>query len=515
MAGLGFLQTTGIASQASDQFDTARQQRRIASQHEQMNQSQLDDNALYREIVKMAYEHESAKEAAAAAAAKTKAKGPIAPTAPVAPGSVPAAVPAIPLLSAGFDGEDGPNEEGDFANGGALKFNGIYDDAKSGKRMPTHFHEAFEDWEKPGYKHGGSLQQTVHELIHHVNSYADGGPLSDPSIPDTGEEDKKKLADELLSVGVASPEDVNATVPGLKVTPGPNSIPGRLQNIVSGTNLFSQGGNTQQISAKDSGGFEVSGSAPIGGGAGASGQGGQAGDADDAGAPPGGLATAIGLTGLTPAGLVAGMVAAANAATANAANTAAAEAAAAAAADADSAEGAGGNAGTGVDSGEGNAEGGNAAASAAAAAAAAAAASEGNGPGDDGGSGSGAASSGAAAGADGGAAAGGDGGSAGGDGFKSGGVLWNHVKAVMSKKSKPRAVKFKNGGKTRSGPGGQVRGRGTGTSDSVPASLSGPSGSKRGINLSNGEYVLSADTVSAVGKPQLDKLQARYHKQMR
>lgn len=107
--------------------------------------------------------------------------------------------------------------------------------------------------------------------------------------------------------------------------------------------------------------------------------------------------------------------------------------------------------------------------------------------------------------------------------MKDGGVLWNHFKSKMApaltKKARPAAVKFKkNGGALKAGkggPGGKVRGPGTGTSDSVPASLKTPGGSTQGINLSNGEYVLSADTVRAIGKDKLDALQARYHKQVR
>ena len=59
---------------------------------------------------------------------------------------------------------------------------------------------------------------------------------------------------------------------------------------------------------------------------------------------------------------------------------------------------------------------------------------------------------------------------------------------------------YKNGGCVkRMEKGGDVDGPGTGTSDSVPAMLS------------DGEYVLPADTVDAVGKATLDKLKAATH----
>jgi hypothetical protein len=47
--------------------------------------------------------------------------------------------------------------------------------------------------------------------------------------------------------------------------------------------------------------------------------------------------------------------------------------------------------------------------------------------------------------------------------------------------------------------GGHVKGKGTGTSDSIPA------------RLSKGEYVLPADTVKAVGVKKLDQLRAETH----
>jgi hypothetical protein len=59
---------------------------------------------------------------------------------------------------------------------------------------------------------------------------------------------------------------------------------------------------------------------------------------------------------------------------------------------------------------------------------------------------------------------------------------------------------YKNGGCVKKMmAGGDVDGPGTGTSDSVPAMLS------------DGEYVLPADTVDAVGKATLDKLKAATH----
>lgn len=58
---------------------------------------------------------------------------------------------------------------------------------------------------------------------------------------------------------------------------------------------------------------------------------------------------------------------------------------------------------------------------------------------------------------------------------------------------------FKNGGV----PGGRISGPGTGTSDSIKMPLA---------NVSNGEYIVSADVVNAVGPQFFDMLQAAFHK---
>lgn len=57
--------------------------------------------------------------------------------------------------------------------------------------------------------------------------------------------------------------------------------------------------------------------------------------------------------------------------------------------------------------------------------------------------------------------------------------------------------------------GGKINGPGTGTSDSVPA-VNTSSGQP--IRLSNGEYIVSADTVRAKGTEFFDRLQQKHHK---
>lgn len=64
----------------------------------------------------------------------------------------------------------------------------------------------------------------------------------------------------------------------------------------------------------------------------------------------------------------------------------------------------------------------------------------------------------------------------------------------------PGGYGFKDGGRPASGP---VRGPGTGTSDSIKVPMA---------NISNGEYIMSADVVNAVGVDFFDRLQAAFHK---
>ena len=68
-------------------------------------------------------------------------------------------------------------------------------------------------------------------------------------------------------------------------------------------------------------------------------------------------------------------------------------------------------------------------------------------------------------------------------------------------KDNPAGIGFADGGRVR--PRGFVAGPGTGTSDSIPA------------QLSNGEYVLPADTVRAVGVDKLDALLEETHEPVR
>jgi hypothetical protein len=69
-----------------------------------------------------------------------------------------------------------------------------------------------------------------------------------------------------------------------------------------------------------------------------------------------------------------------------------------------------------------------------------------------------------------------------------------------------------DGGKNEDGSGGKLTGPGTGTSDSIQA-INMDTGEP--IRLSNGEYILPADTVRKVGKKALDELVDETHKPVR
>lgn len=161
---MSFLQTAGIASQASDAFDADRQAMRLAGQREKIQQNAIDDDALYRQIVQLAYAHERAREAA-----KAKPKGAVEmPTAPTAPN--------MNTASNGFEAD-----VQQMANGGpvtAEKFSGIYDDTKVVDRMPTGLAESMNDWDQPHYMHGHHYHEAVHDLVTHVNRLANGGSVS-------------------------------------------------------------------------------------------------------------------------------------------------------------------------------------------------------------------------------------------------------------------------------------------------------------------------------------------------
>lgn len=171
---MGFLQTVGIASQASDGYDRLRQGDRMRTQQEFAGQQALDDDQLYRQIVKMAYAHEFEKEQA-----KKKPKAAVpAIAAPVAPGTGLGNDDMMLLRGADTGGFA-------MADGGAIsapaqaeKFNGIYDDMKVTDRMPTIFTEFIQDMQTPGFKHGGMVGKTIGEMANHCKAMADGGEVT-------------------------------------------------------------------------------------------------------------------------------------------------------------------------------------------------------------------------------------------------------------------------------------------------------------------------------------------------
>jgi hypothetical protein len=470
---MSFLQTAGIASQASDTFDDQRQARRMNSQKEQLGQLALDKNRLYRKAMEITEANMLANRQARAAVQ--------APTAPGAP-DAPDARGAVAYADGGGVGASKFNGVVVLADGGqasASKFNGIFDDSKGGDRLPTIYREFLEDLKRPGYKHGGSVEHTVRNLVGHINAYADGGEVLSPD-----DEATRRRIEEGEVFGAGMGKSTKAVMPtspadlGSQYTPNPTDIYGRLLN--SSAYFEPRAPAPARAPAPGGDSFGLSDTDPTGTGT----------DTAPATAPApspsnddndgisgvGSIATGV-VTG-NVAQTVLGLAQAAYSVIANDFNAII-------------------DAVTGMNQ-------------------APAAPSISNT--DDTDTGVGAAADGAAAGADGdGTGSGGVGGGGGtgdGDGGSGGWAdggpvtLWGYMKHKMgAKKAKPKgAVKMKKMKK-----GGFVRGPGTGTSDSVKATIGG----KHPARLSDGEYVLSADTVAAVGKHNLDALQAKYHRPVR
>jgi hypothetical protein len=66
----------------------------------------------------------------------------------------------------------------------------------------------------------------------------------------------------------------------------------------------------------------------------------------------------------------------------------------------------------------------------------------------------------------------------------------------------------KDGGKNEQGQGGQIRGPGSGISDSIPA-VNTSNGQP--VRIANGEYIVPADVVKKLGTAHFDKLLEKYH----
>jgi hypothetical protein len=97
------------------------------------------------------------------------------------------------------------------------------------------------------------------------------------------------------------------------------------------------------------------------------------------------------------------------------------------------------------------------------------------------------------------------------------GVTMAAIKDLDAKVERMGGKKMADGGSVRGGKnhskkGGKITGPGTGTSDSVQA-MNRDTGQP--ILLSNGEYILPADTVRKVGKEALDDLVEKTHKPVR
>lgn len=176
---MSFLQAVGISGQR--QGDYARQDLQdemLAGQLDAQKRAAYEDK-LYRQVVKMAWQHEFEKEQAKEAAKRPKAAVPsvAAPRAPSAPGTY--SPEDFMQLS-----ERSPTGAYPMANGGPVpakpRFSGIYDDMNVSDRMPTIFSEYIQDMQAPGFKHGGMVESFLGDLTSHVQAMADGGMIDEP-----------------------------------------------------------------------------------------------------------------------------------------------------------------------------------------------------------------------------------------------------------------------------------------------------------------------------------------------
>lgn len=187
---MSFLQTVGIASQASDGFDRMRQNDRMNAQREQMQQRAMDDDELFREIMKRAYEFEMQDELMAEQTKAAKAKKP--------------KLAAIPRIGEGGEPYIAPDRykavPEAMAEGGMVpptnKFNGIYDDTQSGERLPTFYREWLEQGDRRGDMEAaindivgttikmanGGVVPSADDPYNGVAMYAEGGKVEQPSI---------------------------------------------------------------------------------------------------------------------------------------------------------------------------------------------------------------------------------------------------------------------------------------------------------------------------------------------
>lgn len=83
----------------------------------------------------------------------------------------------------------------------------------------------------------------------------------------------------------------------------------------------------------------------------------------------------------------------------------------------------------------------------------------------------------------------------------------NMLHASLAGKNLKDEDAYKNGGKLQYNKGGHIQGPGTGTSDSIPATVEG----QVPIRVSNNEYIIPADVVQRFGVDAFDALINKYH----
>lgn len=174
---MSFLQTVGIASQASDQFDRQRRGDRVAAMQEESMQRALQADKLDSEIFKLGVQYMMQREQQKAAQkAALLGKSRVAPQA-----AVPSMVPGELGGSRPESAYDRP--ENSYAQGGEVKattpkFHGIYDDALfTGEKTPTIISDMVNDWSVEGYQPYQHLETAVNDVVRMAQGGAVGGDI--------------------------------------------------------------------------------------------------------------------------------------------------------------------------------------------------------------------------------------------------------------------------------------------------------------------------------------------------
>lgn len=258
---MSFLQTVGIASQASDNFDRQRRGDRMAAMQEESMQRALQADKLDSEIFKLGVQYMMQRE-------QQKAAQKAALLGKATPRAAAVAVPQMPAESA-YDRPETSYAQGGEVKATAPKFHGIYDDTLfTGEKVPTIINDMVNDWGAEGYQPyqhvGAAVDDVVRmatggmvggDMYNGVQMYADGGKVTPsqrgPTLPSdeplSAAQQKalgeRGLAERLLAEESAKAEARWKQIPNKKVDGGEVEQPQGLWQFVKSRMGMKAGGS--------------------------------------------------------------------------------------------------------------------------------------------------------------------------------------------------------------------------------------------------------------------------------